>query len=326
MLKIGNYNAYKLCLDARGTDAWNARVTAVRELAPDILGFQEGVVDEDATPHDQWDAQAAETISAFAADCRLTAAVAATPGRPHGVAMAANAHRAWYTAVLWNPDTMAPVPGSYRPLGSPDFWHGLTTIDFDIGAAEPLTVFSYHGDPFRPNWRAEESLRIKGLLRITGGVRPALVIGDFNALSAALRRRRWWQLRRKYYDPEPYLKQRHDDLEYQVPPSQIGKWYRRQLADRRQTKNLLRKGYMVDVAAHLGAPWQATVGHWEDGQGDPDPWGPRRIDLILASRPVAPAVTGYGVLNSETALKGSDHRITWSTLDPPLITAPEARR
>jgi hypothetical protein len=175
LLKIGNYNAYKLRLDARGSTAWNARVTAVRELAPDILGLQEVVVDEAAIPSAQWDAIAAQTITAFAEDCGLTAAVPATPGRWHGVAMAANAHRAWYTATLWNPSTAAVVPGSYRPLGAPDFWHGLTTAAFDIGAPEPLTAVSYHGDPFRPNWRTDEARRIKGLLRVTGGVRPAVL-------------------------------------------------------------------------------------------------------------------------------------------------------
>lgn len=318
MLAIGNYNAYKLRLDARGTDAWRARVAAVRELAPDILGLQEIVVDEAAVPQAQWDVQAAETITAFAADCGLTAALPATLGRPHGVAMAANAHRAWYTAILWNPNTVDFVPGSYRPLGAPDFWHGLTTAAFDIGSAEPLTMVAYHGDPFRPAWRMEEALRIKGLLRRTGGVRPALVVGDFNSLSAA-------QVPGPdeapvFYDGEAYAAQDHDDLEYQVQAGTIGG---AQSADRRQSEVLLRRGYMVDVAAHLCLPWQATVGHWEDGKGDPDPWGPRRIDLILATRPVAPAVTGYGVLDSATALAGSDHRIIWATLDPSLIAVEE---
>ncbi|MEU6379556.1 endonuclease/exonuclease/phosphatase family protein [Streptomyces sp. NPDC046909] len=317
LLKIGNYNAYKLRLDALGTAAWNARVAAVRELDPDLLGIQEIVVDTPNTPREQWDAVAAETVAAFADGCGLTAEITPTDGYPHGVAMAADGHphRAWYTAVLWNPRTVGYVPGSYRPLGVPDFWHGLTTAAFDIGSAEPLTMVAYHGDPFRPNWRAEEALRIKGLLRRTGGVRPALVVGDFNALSAA-------QVPGPdgapvYYDSEAYAQQDHDDLEYQVQAGTIGG---AQLADRRQSEILLRRGYMVDVAAHLGVPWQATVGHWGDGKGDPDPWGERRIDLIFATRPVAPAVTGYGVLDSKTALAGSDHRIIWTTVDPTLIT------
>ncbi|MDH6624358.1 endonuclease/exonuclease/phosphatase family metal-dependent hydrolase [Streptomyces sp. LBL] len=320
-LKIGNYNAYKLGLDARGSAAWNARVTAVRELAPDFLGLQEIVVDEDATPPAQWDAVAAQTITGFAEDCGLTATVPATPARPHGTAMAANTHRSWYTAVLWNPASGAHVPGSYRPLGAPDFWHGLTTAGFDIGAVEPLTVVSYHGHPGSPVWRTEEARRIKMILRRTGGVKPSIVVGDFNALSAARVPGPDGTLR--YYDAEAYAAQRHDDLEYQVQDGSIGG---EQLADRRQTEMLLRDGYMVDAAAHLGAPWQATVGHWPDGQGDPDPWGERRIDLILVSRPVAPALTAYGVMDSEAALAGSDHRIVWTTLAPAGIAATERGR
>ncbi len=316
MLKIGNYNAYKLKLSDHGTDAWNARTAAVRELDPDFLGIQEIVVDAPNTPREQWDAVAADTVAAFADGCGLTAEITPTAGYPHGAAMAADGHphRAWYTAVLWNPRTAGYVPGSYRPLGVPDFWHGLTTIAFDIGAAEPLTIVSYQGDPFRPNWRAEEALRIKGLLRRTGGVKPAVVVGDFNGLSAARVPGPDGAL--VYYDAEAYAEQDHDDLEYQVQAGTIGG---AQLADRRQSEILLRRDYMVDVAAQLGVPWQATTGHWEDGKGDPDPWGPRRIDLILATRPVAPAVTGYGVLDSEIALAGSDHRIVWATLDPTLI-------
>ena len=49
-LRIGNPNACKLRLDARGSDAWNARVTVVRELAPELLGLQEIVADEAANP------------------------------------------------------------------------------------------------------------------------------------------------------------------------------------------------------------------------------------------------------------------------------------
>ncbi|MER6304928.1 hypothetical protein [Streptomyces sp. NPDC001657] len=59
-----------------------------------------------------------------------------------------------------------------------------------------------------------------------------------------------------YYDHEPYVGQDHDDLEYQVYPETIGS---EQLADRRQTQALLRRGFMVDAAAHLGMPWHPTA-------------------------------------------------------------------
>lgn len=103
-MRIANLNAYKLKLDARGSAAWQARVTAVHEIGPHILGLQEVVVDESATATEEWDESAAETIKAFAADCGLTASVEATPGYPYGAAMAANSHRPWYTALLWDPN------------------------------------------------------------------------------------------------------------------------------------------------------------------------------------------------------------------------------
>ncbi|MET7799082.1 hypothetical protein [Streptomyces decoyicus] len=126
-MRIANLNAYKLKLDARGSAAWQARVTAIHEIGPHILGLQEVVVDESATAKEEWDESAAETIKAFAADCGLTASVEATPRYPYGAAMAANSHRPWYTALLWDPNAAEVVPDSYRPYGAPDFWHGFTT-------------------------------------------------------------------------------------------------------------------------------------------------------------------------------------------------------
>ncbi|WP_367435187.1 hypothetical protein [Streptomyces celluloflavus] len=145
--------------------------------------------------------------------------------------------------------------------------------------------------------------------------RRLLCLGDFNGLSAARRQRKWWQLPR-FYDAEPYLKQDPDDLEFQVQPGKIG---RKQLADRRQTQVLLRRDYMVDAAAYLNAPWDPTVGHWEDGRGDPDPWGRRRIDLILATRPVAPALISYATHRSSAGDRASDHRSPFTEFDPGKI-------
>lgn len=271
-IRAGNFNAYKLRLDARGTTEWNDRVTAVKELAPDLLGLQEVVTDEAATPPDQWHAVAAQTITAFAEDCGLTASVRATPGRPHGVTMAANVHRAWYTAVLWNPDAASVVPGTYRPFGAPDFWHGLTTVAFDIGAIEPLTMVAYHGDPFRPNWRTEEARRIKGTLRRPGGVMPALVVGDFNALSAAQVPGPDGTLR--YYDHEVYAEQDHDDLEYQVQEGTIGG---EQLADTpaaSRPHGRRRRPPGRALACH-GRPLEGRPGRPRPVRRTPDRPGPR---------------------------------------------------
>jgi endonuclease/exonuclease/phosphatase family metal-dependent hydrolase len=313
-IRIANLNAYKLRPDARGGAAWTARVNTIQEIAPDILALQEVIVDETSTPRDAWEREAAELIQDLAARCGLTAEVGVTAGRQHGTAMAANGHRPWFTALLWNPSTVALVDDSYRPYGAPDFWHGCTTAQFDVGAHEPVLVASYHGDPFRPDFRANEALRLKGIFRRSGGVKPGVCIGDFNALSAA--EINTGHGGRRFYDDEPYLDMRHDDLEFQVRAGAIGGT---QLADRRQTEALLRNGYMVDAAAHLGAPWQPTVGHWEDGRGDPDPWGARRIDLILATRPIAPALTRYQTHKSATAEEASDHLPVYTDLAPAKI-------
>jgi len=319
-IRLANLNAYKLTPAIRSTSSWNARITAIGEIAPDILALQEVVVDEKTTSRDAWEDKAAALIQDLAEQCGLTAAVGVSDGHPHGTAMAANWHRPWWTALMWNPDTVQLVHNSYRPFGAPDYWHGCTTGRFDVGAREPILVASYHGDPFRPDFRYNEALRLKGTFRTTGGVQPGFCVGDFNSISATRRRqRRWWQLRRAYYDVELYLNQQHDDLEYQVQADRIGKHFKRQLADRRQTQALLRKGYMVDAAAHLGAPWDPTVGHWEDGRGDPDPWGARRIDLVLASRPVAPALAAYRAHRSAAAEEASDHLPVYVDFDPSRI-------
>ncbi|MQS17379.1 endonuclease/exonuclease/phosphatase family protein [Streptomyces kaniharaensis] len=314
-IRLANLNAYKLKPVIRGTSSWNARVTAIGEIAPDILALQEVVVDERTTVRGAWEDEAAALIQDLAEQCGLTAVVGVSDGHPHGTAMAANWHRPWWTALMWNPDTVQLVQDSYRPFGAPDYWHGCTTARFDVGAREPILVMSYHGDPFRPDFRYNEALRLKGSIRTTGGVQPAFCVGDFNSISAA--EVDDGQGGRRYYDAEPYTDMRHDDLEFQVQAGTIGTT---QLADRRQTELLLRRGYMVDAAAHLGAPWDPTVGHWEDGRGDPDPWGARRIDLVLASRPVAPALTAYRAHRSAAAEEASDHLPVYVDFDPSRIS------
>ncbi|MBD0688404.1 endonuclease/exonuclease/phosphatase family protein [Streptomyces sp. CBMA123] len=326
MIRLANLNAYKLHPDDVDTPGWQARVTAIREVAPDILCLQEIVVDENA-PEDadedgivdeakrlrRWDTQAAGVITRLAQDCGLTATTIRTGGSTGPVAMARNAHRPWYTTTLWNTAKVPAVPGGFRPYGSPDYWHGCTTIQLDVGAQDPLLVVSYHGDPFRPDFRANEARRLKGAFRRTGGAKPGVALGDFNSISAATITVAGVE---RPYDEEPYTDQDHDDLEYQCVPETIGDT---NLADRRATAMLLRRGFMVDAAAHLGAPWQPTVGHWEDGKGDPDPWGRRRIDLALATRPVAPALVGYHTHRSPAAEAASDHLLIVVNIDPSKI-------
>lgn len=311
--RFANLNAYKLRSSTIGDASWHARVTAIGEIAPDVLALQEVVVDE-TRPPSEWADEASTIIQQLAAECGLSATTVRADGSPGPTAMANNAHRGWYTALLFNPETVSPTPGGFRRLGAPDFWHGFTMMEFDIGAPVSVTVGSYHGDPFRGSWRRDEAMRIKGLLRATGGAKPGVVLGDYNALSAAQVRTQDGRL--AFYDEEPYLTHDHDDLEYQLLPGSIGG---KQLADRRQSETLLRRGFMVDAAAHLNVPWQATVGHWEDGKGDPDPWGKRRIDLVLATRPVVSALRRYTTCTSPAAKIASDHLPVICEIDPSKI-------
>lgn len=90
-MRIAGFNVHKLTLDSRG--AWWDRVTAVREISPDILWLQEVLVSETSTHKQVWASVAAQTIQAFAEDCGLTASVEMTAGHPHSTAMTANADR-----------------------------------------------------------------------------------------------------------------------------------------------------------------------------------------------------------------------------------------
>lgn len=319
LIRFANLNAYKLKASQASTAVWGSRITAIREIAPDVLALQEVIGDEtlggDESEAALWAERAKAAVEQVAAECGLSATTLRADGSPGRTAMASNVHRGWFTALLWNPQTVRPVPGGFRSFGAPDFWHGVTHLDLDIGARSPVSVVSYHGHPASPDRRRHEALMLKLRLRATGGAKPGIVLGDFNALSAA--RVSGPDGQSRYYDDECYAGQDHDDLEHQVLEGTIGGM---QLADRRQTELLLRRGFMVDAAAHLGVPWHPTVGHWEDGRGDPDPWGQRRIDLILATRPVVPALVDYATHDTPATREASDHLPVVCTVDPSKIS------
>lgn len=193
-IRIANLNAYKLSPTTRNTRSWAARVTAIQEIAPDILALQEFILDESGTGRDRWESEAASLIQDLSEECGLSASVRVSAYHPHGTAMAANWHRPRWTALMWNPHTVDVVEGSYRPFGAPDYWHGCTTARFDVGAKVPVLIASYHGDPFRPDYRYNEALRLKGTICTTGGVRPALCVGDFNSIWIRAPSRHRWEV------------------------------------------------------------------------------------------------------------------------------------
>jgi hypothetical protein len=70
--------------------------------------------------------------------------------------------------------------------------------------------------------------------------------------------------------------------------------------------DVLFAGGLLDAAAVLRAPWQATVGYYPgDGYGARGIL--RRIDAIRVQRRVAPALRAYQVCDTELARRASDH-------------------
>ncbi|GGV73576.1 hypothetical protein GCM10010277_87370 [Streptomyces longisporoflavus] len=94
-IRIANLNAYKLSPTIRNTRSWAARVTAIQEIAPDILALQEFILDESGTGRDRWESEAASLVQDLSEGCGLSASVRVSAGHPHGTAMATNWHRPW---------------------------------------------------------------------------------------------------------------------------------------------------------------------------------------------------------------------------------------
>jgi endonuclease/exonuclease/phosphatase family metal-dependent hydrolase len=210
----------------------------------------------------------------------------------------------FHVGLLWRPGII-PVPGSFRQIGRAQggLWHAAASIALPAGGPTPLTVVSCHLDPFRPETRFAEAARIASL---AVGKR-AVVGGDFNGPSADRRSDA------TFYDPDPIEQYGwHDAATYQVAwDDDPGAAPR---VDRRAAERLRRAG-LVDAAAVLDAPWQPSCGHWPD-----DPHGLRRIDRILATATVRPALRSHEVVDTETTRALSDHLPVVVGLEPALLT------
>ena len=115
-----------------------------------------------------------------------------------------------------------------------------------------------------------------------------------------------------FYDPDPIEQHGwHDAATYQAAWDEDPDAAPR--VDRRAAERLRRAG-LLDAAAVLDAPWQPSCGHWRD-----DPHGPRRIDRILATAAVRPALLSYEVVDTDITRSLSDHLPVVVGLDPALL-------
>ncbi|MEU3572975.1 endonuclease/exonuclease/phosphatase family protein [Kitasatospora sp. NPDC036755] len=302
MLRFATYNLFNLgsVKSRQEQDRYDLLVQVIRDLDPDVLAVQEII---GRTPE-----AAATVLRRLADDTSLDCRVV----RPRDdsaptLALASSTHD-FHTAVLWRPGT-EPVRGGWRGYdGGVDFWHSMATVVLDVGGPEPVKFASYHGDPFRGDFRFNEARRVHSAFR--SGVLGAIG-SDSNSISADRRPGG------AYYDHDPYTEQDHEWLEYQVlwredpedPP----------VADRRAGE-VLHRGGLLDAAAVLDAPWQPSAGHWSDEDGDPDIWGERRIDHARVTRRLAPALRTHRIVRTEQSLAASDHCPVVAELDLRALT------
>jgi endonuclease/exonuclease/phosphatase family metal-dependent hydrolase len=257
-----------------------ALVEVIRNLDVDVLAVQEVIGDgPDAAAN-----RLRELAEAVGMNC-----VVADNGYDYSEVAVAAAPTGYNVALLWRRG-ITPVPGTWRPYHLPgDLWHALATVHLDLGGTT-VKFASYHADPFRPDRRFVDAIRVTTAFR--DGV-PALLGGDFNNIGADP------QPDGTFYDPDPF----NDPNLLPDLASLPALLYQcvwdddpaaRPLADRRASAVLYRAG-LHDAAAVLQArPWQQTTGHWTKI----DPYPPRRIDAVRVTDSVRAALLSHQVINS----------------------------
>jgi endonuclease/exonuclease/phosphatase family metal-dependent hydrolase len=246
---------------------------------------------------------AADRMREFADAVRMECSVpSAEPDGSSCVAVAAASTR-FNVGLLWRPG-IKPVPGSVRTYADPgDLWHGLVMLGLDIGGPAPVRFVSYHADPFRPDRRFADAIRVAAIIR---GRLPTVVCADWNNISADRRRSG------EFYDEDPF-----PTMPFFPALLQQVRWCddpdAAPRADRRSTEVVRRAG-LYDVAAALDSPWQATTGHWPGAR-----YGPRRIDAVRVNGAMLPALRRHQVVDTELTRLASDHLPVVVTIDPNAI-------
>jgi hypothetical protein len=229
-------------------------------------------------------------VPAAASGSAGSTAVAATPS-------------GFNVGLLWR-SGIRPVPGSRRAYGRPgDLWHGLVMVTLDVGAPVPVRFASYHADPFRPDRRFSDAIRVARTVR---GQLPVVIGADWNNVSADRRPGG------EHYDADPFHGSGfYPELMHQIAWSDDADAPPR--VDRRSTEVLRRCG-LHDAAAILNAPWQPTTGHWPGGR-----FPNRRIDAIRVNEWVLPALREHRVVDTDLTRAASDHLPVVVTLDPAAV-------
>lgn len=187
-------------------------------------------------------------------------------------------------ALLWNPEVVRPIPGTLQTYEK-DFWHALLLGEFEIEGRRVALASSHAPSRAGHEYRVPEA---RQLVQFLGGYELALLGQDRNSVGADTK------TDGTYYDPDPYQPDARAKPSGELPETAF--------PTDRTPGAILTEGGLIDVAPHLGVPWEPTTGHWPDECN-----GYRRIDEIRASRALVEQVLTFQVIRSPFALEASDH-------------------
>ncbi|WP_328373137.1 hypothetical protein OG800_49750 (plasmid) [Streptomyces sp. NBC_00445] len=154
-----------------------------------------------------------------------------------------------------------------------------------------LELRNLHLDPSDPRNRARE---VSPLMFLAAPGRRSLTVGDINSIGVGFPEPDWTQM------------QRHQLNGQLRSPGEAEE------SDREAVELLARAGF-VDAASRFG---QETVATAAFGEGDV----PRRMDLVLSSPALAPALVGYQVYMEPVEKGLSDHAAVSADYDLSLLS------
>jgi endonuclease/exonuclease/phosphatase family metal-dependent hydrolase len=240
----------------------------------------------------------------------------------HGRTALATGGRGYHQGLMWRPG-IAPVPGSFRESPPGRLWHGAGWLSLDFGGVR-VRHGTFHATPFVRRIRTDQNELLLALIN-SGPDRdvPMLMGADWNTESADLVADEATGTLKLYEPADPYAGVPwFEGLIHQCEWSYDLRGRRQHRADR-GPGDVLFAGGLLDAAAVLRAPWQATVGYYPgDGYGARGIL--RRIDAIRVQRQVVPALQAYQVCDTEIARRASDHLPISVDYVPAAISPPGA--
>ncbi|RSN60607.1 hypothetical protein DMH01_15010 [Amycolatopsis sp. WAC 04182] len=237
----------------------------------------------------------------------------------------------YHPGLLWS-DELSPA-GGFAVVAGQALWHAYVQLDLDVGVREPVAHGSFHARPHGLRQRADEcEVVVKRVYRLPR--RRATLVGlDRNGVPADLpgwppqasRATSWPE-----YDHDPYRVRHgepcrtvdwHPEFTFQCRTWVNADGTRGWEADRTAGR-VLCDGGLVDAAAALNVTWAATVGHWPGDQA----CGPRRLDSVIVTPEVVPALVSCEVISGALAKKASDHLPAIARYAPAAITMSVSER